>query len=250
MKISIITVTYNSALTIKETLESVKEQTYPNVEHIVIDGKSQDDTLAILKVYGSLSKVVSEPDYGIYDAMNKGVSLATGDIVGILNSDDIFESKDTLSHVVDCFIKNPATQAVFGNISYFNTGQPDKIVRYWKTKPFYPRFFENGNMPPHPSLFVKKIVYDSIGLYKEKYKICADQEFFIRMLKVNSVRSIYTDETIVKMRLGGVSTSGFRSYLLTTRESIIAWKDNGLTYPWYLLFIRPITKIKQLFFKV
>lgn len=249
MKISIITVCFNSEATIKDTLESIKRQTYPFVEHIIVDGGSRDNTLAALNGYQHIAKIVSEPDNGIYDAMNKGILLASGDIIGILNSDDIFYSENTLSEIASCFMENPEAKAVYGNLSYFESADKNKVVRFWKTKPYSSGFFEEGSMPPHPSLFVKKAVYNSIGLYKTDYKICADQEFFIRMLKVHALVAVYLDRTIVKMRVGGVSTKGMKSYLITTFESKRAWVDNGLSYPWYLFFFRPFNKVKQLFRK-
>ncbi len=249
MKISVITVSYNSSATISDTLTSVRNQSYENVEHILVDGASTDNTLEVIKLFPHVAKILSEPDKGLYDAMNKGIAMATGDVIGILNSDDIFVSKNILQQVADAFQNNPGKMVLYGDISYFNTNDMDKVVRYYKTKPYYPRFFEQGNMPPHPSLFIKKIVYDTIGTYKAYYKICADQEFMIRLLKVHSYASIYLDFPIVKMRLGGLSNKGIKSYIFNTVELIKAWNDNGLNYSFYLFLIRPIKKIRQLIVK-
>lgn len=246
MKVTIITATYNSSGTIKDTLESVANQTYKDIEHIIIDGLSSDETLEIIKEYPHVARVFSEKDKGIYDAMNKGISLATGDIIGILNSDDIFASDDILENIESIFGKNDSIDAVYGNISYFRTEEPDKIVRYWKSKPYYETFFDDGNVPPHPSLFVRKKVYDEIGTYYPKFKICSDYEFMLKMFKIYNYKNYFIDTTFVRMRMGGTSTQGLKSYLITTKELKEAWNKNNLQYPFKLYFIRPLKKILQL----
>ncbi len=247
--ISIITVTYNSAATIADTLQSVAEQDYPYIEHIVIDGASKDNTLAIAKQYNHVAKIVSERDKGIYDAMNKGIALASGEWIGILNSDDVFATPQTISSVVSFIQQHPDVAAVYGNIVYFRTENPAKVVRYWKTKPYYPAFFEHGNVPPHPALFVSKKVYTEIGLYYPDFKICSDYEFMFRMMKVHGYKSRFLDQTIVRMRLGGISTEGLHSYWTTTKELKSAWNMNGFAYPMALYVIRPVKKILQLLLK-
>ena len=249
MKVSIITVTYNSSTTIKDTLESVKNQTYPNVEHIIIDGASNDDTLEIVNSFKHVSKIVSEPDAGIYDAMNKGIKVATGDVIGILNSDDFYTSNTIISEIIQTFKEKTEINALYGNISYFETKNPEIVKRFWKSKPYYTGFFEDGNVPPHPTLFVKKSVYDEIGTYKTYYKIAADYEFMLRMLKIHEYKSFFLDKTIVKMRLGGISTGGLRSYIISTKELKNTWEINGLKYPVTLYLLRPFIKIKQLLFR-
>ena len=245
MKITIITVTYNSAETIRDTLESVKKQDYPNIEHIIIDGASTDNTLQIVKEYPSVSRIVSEPDSGIYDAMNKGIKIATGNIIGILNSDDIFADNSIIGDVAKVF-ERTEIDAVYGNLSYFRSGEEDKVVRLWRTKPYYERFFEDGELPPHPTLYVRKEIYDEIGVFRTDYKIAADIEFMLRLLKVKKAQSFFLDKIMVKMRLGGASTSGLRSYWTVTLETKRLWAENGLTYPFKLYFIRPLKKIQQL----
>ena len=245
MKISIITVTYNSAATIRDTLESVKKQDYPNIEHIIIDGASTDNTLQIVKEYPSVSRIVSEPDCGIYDAMNKGIKIATGNIIGILNSDDIFADNSIIGDVAKVF-ERTEIDAVYGNLSYFRSGEEDKVVRLWRTKPYYERFFEDGELPPHPTLYVRKEIYDEIGVFRTDYKIAADIEFMLRLLKVKKAQSFFLDKIMVKMRLGGESTSGLKSYWTVTLETKRLWAENGLTYPFKLYFIRPLKKIQQL----
>lgn len=245
MKISIITVTYNSAATIRDTLESVKKQDYPNIEHIIIDGASTDNTLQIVKEYPSVSRIVSEPDSGIYDAMNKGIKIATGNIIGILNSDDIFADNSIIGDVAKVF-ERTKIDAVYGNLSYFRSGEEHKVVRLWRTKPYYERFFEDGELPPHPTLYVRKEIYDEIGVFRADYKIAADIEFMLRLLKVKKAQSFFLDKIMVKMRLGGASTSGLKSYWTVTLETKRLWAENGLTYPFKLYFIRPLKKIQQL----
>ena len=249
MKVSIITVTFNSARTLHDTLNSVLKQTYMDIEHIIIDGASKDDTLKIVREFSHISKIISEPDKGIYDAMNKGIQLASGDVIGILNSDDVFSTEIIISEIAQIFKENEDIDAVYGNICYFKTGEENKAVRFWQSKPYYKNFFENGEIPPHPSLFVRKKVYDDIGLYKPHYKIAADHEFMLRMLKIHKYKSFYLDKTIVKMREGGVSTSGFGSYITSTKELIQVWKENNMKYPKRLFVLRPLKKIKQLIFK-
>lgn len=245
MKISIITVTFNSAATIRETLESVKNQTYLNIEHIIIDGASTDDTLDIVKQYPSVSRIISEPDKGIYDAMNKGIAIATGEVIGILNSDDLLENNDIISDIAHVF-QTQGTDAVFGHLSYFRTGEEDKIVRTWQSKPYYDHFFEDGETPPHPTLYVRKKVYDEIGVYRTDFKIAADIEFMLRLLKKEKRTSYFLNKEIVKMRMGGVSTNGFKSYKIITLETKKGWEINGFKYPFSLYFIRPFKKVKQL----
>ncbi len=249
MKLSLITVVYNNEITIEETILSVLSQTYSPIEYIIIDGKSSDNTLSIINKYkDKVTAIISEPDKGIYDAMNKGIDMATGDLIGILNSDDIFIDNQILSKIVHEF-KTRNIDALYGNISYFSTEKPGIIARYWQSKPYYSTFFDDGNVPPHPALFVKKSIYEAIGKYKIHYKIAADYEFMLRMLKIHDFKSYFLDETIVKMRLGGVSNKGLSSYIISTKELRNTWEINGLKYPLSLYMLRPYIKIKQLLFK-
>jgi len=247
MKVSIITVCYNSERTISHTIKSVLEQSYDNIEYIVIDGKSEDNTVVEIKQFDNkISYFISEKDNGIYDAMNKGIRIATGDIIGILNSDDLFYDVDVVTKVVKAF-ENSNADCVYGNIVYFRKNTRD-INRVWKTRAYYNGFFESGKMPPHPALFVKQGVYEKIGLFNTDFKVAADLEFMIRMLKKNKFRSCFVDQFFVRMRLGGASTSGIRSYVLSTKEIKKAWLINNYHYPFWLYILRPIIKIKQLRF--
>lgn len=246
MVVSIITVTFNSSATVRDTLESINRQTFRNIEHIIIDGLSTDNTLDIVADFSHVNKVFSEADNGVYDAMNKGVRHATGDIIGILNSDDVFASASIIAEVVDIFANNSDVDALYGNIEYFKEDKIDEIVRFWKTKPYYDGFFEDGETPPHPSLFVRKRVYDNINHYFPDFKIASDYEFMFRMFKVNNYKPFFFDKTIVKMRVGGISTSGFKSYWQSTKELKQVWEMNGYKYPKKLYFLRPYKKIRQL----
>ncbi|MFK7979085.1 MAG: glycosyltransferase family 2 protein [Saprospiraceae bacterium] len=247
MKVSIITITFNSAATIRDTLESVANQRYNNIEHIIIDGNSTDDTLSIVATFPHISKVISEPDKGVYDAMNKGIAIATGDIIGMLHSDDIYATEDIIQEIVSPFQKHSTISSIYGNLEYFKENQKDKIIRYWKAKPYHSSFFEDGEAPPHPTLFVRKKVYEKIGGYWADFKISGDNEFMFRMLKIYQFKSFYLDKTIVKMRLGGISTRGFKSYLISTIELTRVWTMNGYQYPKHLLYKRPLKKLPQLF---
>jgi glycosyltransferase involved in cell wall biosynthesis len=226
--VSIITVCYNSEKTIEDTIQSVISQDYPSIEYIVVDGKSTDKTLDIISKYeANISKRISEPDKGIYDAMNKGISMAQGDIIGILNSDDIFASATIVSDVVNAFISDPAIDAVYGNITYFKDGFPNKSVRTWITKPYYAGF------------------YDTIGTYFPEFKITSDYEFMLRAFKIHGYKPHYLNKFIVNMRMGGASTKNFKNILTGNKEIISAWKMNNLRPPVYFWLFRFTKKVMQ-----
>ena len=211
MKVSIVTGTYNSAKTIKDTIESVLSQTYTNIEYIIIDGVSKDNTLDIVNSYGvKITKVISEKDKGIYDAMNKGVSLATGDIVGILNSDDFFTDNRVIERVVESF-KNNDLDAVYGDIHFVNDNDLNKTVRYYSSRIFRPSLMRLGFMPAHPSFYVRRECYNKYGLFDLSYKIGADFELLLRFIKVNKIKIKYLNFDFVTMRTGGASTAGIGS---------------------------------------
>lgn len=247
MLVSIITIVYNGAATIRSTLESVVNQTHSEIEHIIIDGDSTDDTLSIVQEFPHISKIISEPDRGVYDAMNKGLSIATGNIIGILNADDLLASNNVLSQIVTIFKQDKALDCLYGNIEYFSGTDIEKSKRYWRSKAYYPTFFEDGEVPPHPSLYVRRQTYEKLGGYWSHFKISGDNEFMFRLLKIHACKSYFLDTTIVKMRLGGISTRGIKSYLISTMELMSVWRINGYSYPKRLFLLRPYRKIKQLF---
>ena len=233
MKISIVTVCFNSEVTIKDTIESVSNQNGVDklVEHIIIDGQSKDDTLSIIQNFPHIVKVISESDNGIYDAMNKGIKMATGDIIGLLNSDDLYYDNYSLQKVVTAFESNPDTDVVFGDLVYVDKLDTNKIIRYWKSKSYYDRFFEDGFVPPHPSFFVRKEVYVQAGLYDIEFKLAADYEFMLRTMRQMNFKSVYIPEVLVRMRLGGATNQSIRNIVKGNIEIIKAWKKNELSIP-------------------
>lgn len=228
MKISVITVAFNSAETISNTLCSVAAQSYPDVEHIVIDGGSTDGTLCLVGKFGSrVSEVVSEKDRGIYDAMNKGVARATGDIVCFLNSDDSYAHQDVLANVAGT-MRAAALDAVFGDVIFFHPDEPEKAVRRYRSHRFQPSRIGWGWMPAHPALFVRREVFERVGRFREDYRIAGDFEFVARAFGPGNMRYRYLPDVLVKMRTGGVSTAGWRSKLLLNKEVLRACRENGI----------------------
>ncbi|WDF62891.1 glycosyltransferase family 2 protein [Flavobacterium sp. KACC 22763] len=246
MKISIITVVYNNERTIKDALESVLGQTYKDIEYVIIDGKSKDNTVSIIKEYeDKLGYFVSEKDNGLYDAMNKGIQSATGDIIGILNSDDLYQDSEVLADVMKQFSIDSDLDILYGNLVYVKSDDTNVVVRNWKSKPYYNNFFENGNVPPHPTLFVKRAVYDKVGLFNLDYKLAADYELMFRMLKKHTFKIKYIDRLIVKMRLGGATNQSFTNILNQNKEIVRAWKNNSYRAPFYLMPMRIFKRLIQ-----
>jgi glycosyltransferase involved in cell wall biosynthesis len=247
MKVSIITVAFNAEQYIEDAILSVLNQAYSNIEYIIVDGASTDNTLKICKKYkDKISKIISEPDKGIYDAMNKGVYQASGDIIGILNADDFYAHQNVIQHIVDTFITNNS-EAVYGDLLYVHPIHTDKIVRTWKSGPYKENIFLKGWMPPHPSFFLKKECYDKYGLYSLDLKSAADYELMLRMLHKNKVKVSYLNEITTKMRTGGVSNSSFKNRFKANREDKKAWLMNGLKPGIFTLIRKPLSKIKQYF---
>ncbi|NVZ21664.1 glycosyltransferase family 2 protein [Pseudomonas costantinii] len=229
MKLSIITVCYNSASTIRDTIESVFSQDYGDIEYILVDGGSKDGTQEIIKSYGDrISHFVSEPDKGIYDAMNKGVALATGDVIGILNSDDFYESSNSISSVVKAFERRPESDAIFGDVVFVNAPDLQKVTRFYRGNRFIPWKLRFGWMPPHPATFIRKSAYQKVGSYALKYKISADYEFFIRFFLVHRLKYAYINKVLVRMRSGGASTAGLKSSLKLNLEIVDACRTHGI----------------------
>lgn len=227
MKISIITVCYNSATTLEDAIKSVLAQNYLDIEHIVIDGGSTDGTVSILEKYrGRIAKVVSEPDEGIYDAMNKGISLATGDAIGVLNSDDFYASNDVIENLVKVFTNE--TDMVIGDVAFVDRVNMKKRLRYVSGSGFSPWLLRFGWMPPHPATFMRKNVYETFGHYKTDFTIAADYEFFVRTLISGSLCTVHTSKVLVTMRDGGASTGGFKSTIVISREILQALRENRI----------------------
>jgi glycosyltransferase len=218
LKISIITATYNCAQTLGDCLSSVASQTYANREHIVIDGASQDGTLDVLQARRSqLAVLLSEPDRGIYDALNKGIAHASGDVIGFLHADDVYASPDVLAHVAQAFA-DPAVCAVFGDLHYVRKDDMSQVVRVWQSNVFTPQRLAWGWMPPHPTLYVRKQWYERIGGFDTRYRIAADYFSILQMFSQPDFKAVYVPEVFVKMRLGGASNRSFKAIVRKTRE--------------------------------
>lgn len=241
--VSIITITYNSSDTIRDTLKSVQEQTYP-VEHIIVDGASTDNTLEIVNSFPHIKKIITEPDTGIYEAMNKGIRLASGDIIGFLHSDDYYPNQEVLSKVVKNFIQYEV-DSCYGDLQYVDKFDTSKIVRNWKSGYFDRKNFLKGWMPPHPTFFVKKQVYENYGLFDLDLKCSADYELMLRFLFKHRISTRYIPDTLVKMRMGGQSNATIGGRLKANREDKLAWTKNGLKPKFYTTWLKPIRKIIQ-----
>jgi len=228
MKVSIITATYNAAKTLQSTIDSIAEQSYRNIEYIVIDGDSKDNTKQIIadnKRY--ISQHISEPDKGIYDALNKGLNKATGDIIGFLHADDIFKSEDTIQAIVSLF-ENTKSDGVYGDLEYVATDNTNKVIRYWKSKAFKYKMLKAGWMPAHPTLFLRKEVYKTYGNFDTRFKIAADYDFILRVFKNKTLNFSYLPNVITKMRLGGASNKSLTNIITKSREDIQALRNNKI----------------------
>ena len=248
LKISIITVCYNSEQYISSAINSVLSQTYRNIEYIVIDGGSNDATVTRVQSYGDkIVHLVSEEDDGIYHAMNKGLALASGDIIAILNSDDFFLHNNVIAEVVKAFEGNPDVEMVLGNVDFVTPDDLTAPVRFYSSYKYVPWKMRFGFMPAHPAAFIRRTAYNQIGYYKLGYKISADFEWFVRALMVNHLPYIKLNSTLVRMRLGGVSTSGLKSYLASSNELLRALRENRVYSNLLFILIRlPIKFIHKI----
>lgn len=247
MKVSIITVVFNNKQTITDTINSVLSQTYSDLEYIIVDGNSTDGTLGIINTFKSeISKIISEPDKGIYDAMNKGLKLATGDIIGILNGDDIYHDNNVISNVVQAF-ESSSADAVYGDLDYVAFDDLSKVKRKWRTGVYKPNAFLWGWMPPHPSFFVKREMYKKYGSFRLDFKTAADYELMLRFIHLNKISISYLPKVLVKMREGGASNASFKARLNANKEDRRAWKVNGLKQYFFTTILKPLRKLKQLF---
>jgi glycosyltransferase involved in cell wall biosynthesis len=247
MKVSVITVCFNSEKTIEDTMKSVQAQSYPNIEYIVIDGNSKDCTNEIVGKYKDVVSVhISEPDNGLYDAMNKGIKLATGDIVGVLNSDDILASDNTIQTLVKAIGNN---DGVYGDVGFYAELSFLDKKRHYSSKGFTKGKFSRGMMPAHPSFYVKKDCYEKSGLYRTDFKIASDFDMLLRIFSLPNTSFTYLEEEIVKMRLGGVSTSGFMSNYTLNKEILESCKSNGVEANWLSILSKYPSKIMGYIFK-
>ncbi len=245
MKISIVTVVYNGERFIADALKSVQDQSHSDIEHIVIDGASTDGTRSIIDSFSDrIALVISERDNGLYDAMNKGIANATGDIIGLLNSDDIYAAPDILSRVAKAFADN-RVEAVYGNLNYVKADDTDQVVRYWRSGPMYERFFEDGNVPPHPTLFLRRELYERFGDFDTDLHIAADYELMLRLFRKHSVPTHFINMVMVKMRLGGSSNKNLANIVRGNREIRQAWRKQGLPIPRRFFISRLVKKLQQ-----
>lgn len=246
MKVSIITVTYNSARYLQHCIDSVTMQDYKDIEHIIIDGNSSDGTQSIIKKNTSISKYISEPDKSLYHAMNKGLKLATGDVVGFLNSDDFYTNNSVIKNLVNAI---GDAQGVYADLCYVNSDNINKITRYWKSGVFRKNSFKYGWMPPHPTVFLRSEVYKKLGVFNLSLGTSADYELLLRVFHKYNYSITYLPELIIKMREGGVSNMSFINRLNAIIQDQKAWRINGLKTPFFLFLLKPIRKIIQYFKK-
>lgn len=244
MKVSIITVCYNSGATIGETIASVARQRHADIEHIIIDGISTDNTLEVINQSKHRGPLVSEQDNGLYDAMNKGIRMATGEIIGILNSDDIYPDEKVIEDVVKHF-EHANCEAVYADLNYIHMSKPKKIIRKWRSGQYRYGKFNFGWMPPHPTFFVKKEVYNKFGSFNTGLKSAADYELILRFLYINKVKAEYLPRVLVHMRAGGVSNRSFNNRLKAHLEDYKAWRMNGQSPHWYTMVLKPLRKVFQ-----
>tara|TARA_Y100001954_G_scaffold83823_1_gene92029 strand:+ start:1808 stop:2551 length:744 start_codon:yes stop_codon:yes gene_type:complete len=245
VKISIITVCYNAEDTIGDTIQSVLSQDYKDVEYIIVDGKSTDRTLEIIQSINNGIKLISEKDQGMYDAMNKGINIASGDVIGILNADDIYKNSQVLTKVMDAFKAN--ISIVYGDIEYVKYDDLSNVVRKWKAGVFRTGKFKWGWMPPHPGFFVKKSCYESFGLFNLNLSTSADYELMLRMLEVHHLSCNYIPKTITSMRVGGASNSSLKNRLIANRNDKKAWTIHPINPFWFTFILKPLRKLPQFF---
>ena len=245
MKISIITVCYNSEKTIINTLDSLASQVDQNIEHIIVDGASTDSTLNIVKKFSHVAKLISEPDKGIYDAMNKGIKLASGDVIGTLNADDFYIDDLVLSEVAKVF-EDESVGACFADLVYVSQNDTNKIVRYWKSQDYVTGLFKSGWMPAHPTFFARKNVYEKYGLFDLSYKIAADFELLFRLIEQNKIKTKYIPKVIVKMRLGGTTNKSLSNVIAQNKEIITILKKQ---YPDFSLLNFVVKKLSGRLFQ-
>jgi glycosyltransferase len=246
MKITVITVVFNGARTITDCLASVARQTHPDIEHIVIDGASTDGTADLVRSSSArVARFISEPDRGMYDAMNKALALATGEVVAILNADDVYADDSVLSEVEDVFSKT-GCDSCYGDLVYVRKDDVARVVRHWDAGEYRRDRFERAWMPPHPACFIRRSVYAQCGDFNVSYKIAADYDLLLRFMYKNNISSIHVPRIWVKMRIGGASAGSLRAIITANLECYRAWKNNGLGINPIWFILKPFSKLLQL----
>ncbi len=245
MKVSIITIAYNAAETIEETIQSVVNQSHDSIEYILIDGGSTDDTLNIAGRYNAkINKLISEPDKGVYDAMNKGLALAEGEIIAILNADDAYANPKVIANVVAAFERS-GSDVCYGDLEYVDRNDTSKVIRRWISGEYKKSAFLDGWMPPHPAFFAKKKLYTEFGLFNTALKTSADYELMLRFLYKHNTTAVYLNDVLVKMKTGGQSNASFKNRIKANKEDRLAWKINGLKPGNLTLIKKPLRKLSQ-----
>jgi glycosyltransferase involved in cell wall biosynthesis len=243
LKVSIITVSFNSAKTIADTIESVLSQDFPEIEYIIVDGGSTDGTVDIIRQNENrISQWISEKDQGMYDAMNKGIAMATGDVIGILNSDDVYMNTHVISDLMR-LMQSQNTEVVFADLILVDSSNQNKVIRYYDSGRFHPSKFKFGWMPAHPTVFVKRELYQRVGKFSTTYQIAADYEMLIRMLAIEKASYAYFPKPVVRMRAGGASTSGISRNWILNQEIIRACKENGIYTNLFMLLLKVPAKL-------
>lgn len=245
MKVSIITAVMNGKGTIRETIESVLGQEYKNIEHIIIDGNSTDGTLEMIAGYkDQIAKTISEPDQGIYDALNKGIRISSGNIIGILHAGDLYAHDRVIERVVEGFEKNNG-EGCYGDLQYVHRNDPNKVIRYWKSSPYRDGKFKFGWMPPHPTFFVKREIYEKYGVFDKEFRIAGDYELMLRFLERHRISIFYIPEVLIKMRWGGISNRSVKDLWVKSREDYKAWERNHLKGNIFIIFLKNLSKLPQ-----
>jgi glycosyltransferase len=245
MKITLITATYNSERFLQQCIQSIANQSYTNIEHIVVDGGSTDNTIEIIKENeNTIAKWISEPDRGMYDAINKGIKMATGDVIGILNSDDMLVNKDVIAKIVKTFIEK-GVDSVYGDLEYVDQEYTNRVFRVWKGKTYNRNLFKMGWMPGHPTFYIKRELIEKHGKYENHFYTAADYEFMARYLYKHQISSYYLPEMIVKMRTGGASNRNLNQRLRANRRDYLAMKKNSIPMPFMVSILKPIIKLHQ-----
>lgn len=245
MKVSVITVVYNGEHFIARAVDSVLKQTHADFEYIVIDGASTDNTMSILKSYGSkITAIISEPDNSLYDAMNKGIVVATGDVVGLLNSDDFYVNNRVLARVVQSF-EQDSVDSVYGDLDIISPKDTSKVLRKWRSRPYTEGLFKKGWHPAHPTLFIKKSIYQKYGLFDTRYSIGSDYELMLRVFEKYKISSTYIPEVLVAMHSGGISNASINNIIRSNIDSYHAWQRNGLRIGIFTIFLKMLSKVVQ-----
>jgi len=245
--VSIITTCLNNADTIEDTIQSVLNQSYSNIEYIIVDGASNDSTLDIINKYKTnIKHIISEKDNGIYEALNKGLNISTGEIIGILHADDFFSSNQVIEKIVDTFLKKDI-DATYADLDYIDRDDTTKIKRHWVSGKYDKCKFLKGWMPPHPTVFIKKSIYSKFGQFNTNFKQSADYELLLRLMYKHGIKVVYIPSVLVKMRVGGKSNKNILNRLKANREDKLAWKLNGLKASTFTHILKPLSKLGQFF---